>query len=105
MKAEPVAASTEYLQKRVGRKPGSTNRKGAGAASNQRQSAGAAAASLTQQPLQPPVNHLKQFRLAFEFLDAKKENQICPPVLSDAVFTDCTRLLYCRYMYNVVAKR
>lgn len=89
-KTEPTKPA-ENLVKRRGRKPGSKGKKSQERGNQNSTASGAVPTGM------PPVNHLKQFRLAFEFLRANSERDlkrdpsesICLPVLSQAVFTDC----------------
>ena len=97
VKAVPIEP-TEHRVKRRGRRPGrpKNSERRQKAHESQNQSAPAPAATGAPGPI---VNHLKQFRLAFEFLNATSErdlkdeflDSICPPLLSEPVFTDCTR--------------
>ena len=82
IKNEPVVVEPEPVRR--GRKTSSGHKKSSGGRANAQPAQVAVASASGAQP----VNHLKQFRLAFEFLDENMQN-ICLPLLSEAVFTDC----------------
>ena len=101
VKPEPIEP-TVHRVKRRGRGPGrpknSERRAKAHESQSQCQSQSTPVTAAIGAPA-PTVNHLKQFRLAFEFLNATLERDlkdellesICPPLLSEPVFTDCMR--------------
>ena len=94
-KAVPIEP-TQHRVKRSGRGPGRPKNSERRQKALESQSAPPPAATVAPGPT---VNHLKQFRLAFEFLHATSErdlendflpeDSICPPLLSEPVFTDC----------------
>ena len=83
IKNEPVVVEPKPVRR--GRRTGSDRNKSPVRRANAQPAEVVADASASRAQ---PINPLKQFRLAFEFLD-KNMQSICSPLLSEAVFTDC----------------